>query len=388
MRSNPGRTRHLIFMAHLWVCAPFLVIWMRVPSVRVGIPPEGAERLQAFIVVVTGYLLLRTWLAFRDPKSLPWEYVFPPIDVAVISVLIAMGNKDPLGNVALLYFFPIAEAAGTLSVSWTISVAAMAIAGAGLASNGFVTTDTFATAFRYFFFLVMATLLTMLSRIAAAVREQAGVARDRNRIAMEMHDGVQGHLVTIARQLELAEAMATRDSARSAQIIGETRSGARLAADELRFLVQRLRAPSLAEGFLPALKQFAHNQTSRNGLELEFQVIGEPYILDADQENALFRIAQESLTNVVRHAEAKRVVVEVRYAPELIELQVRDDGKGFDDGIEFDSGIHAGLDGMRQRAQGLSGSVRIESKAGEGTNVLVMLPRHLERVNLWRNVSK
>lgn len=373
-------------MAHLWVCAPFLMIWMQVPVVRRGIPESGADKIQAFIVVIVAYLIVRTWLAFRDPPSLPWEYVFPPIDVAVVSVLIWFGNRDPLSNIALLYFFPIAEAAGTLNVAWTASVGALVLAGAGLATHGFRTEEPFNTGFRYFFIIVMAALLSALAKAAARARTEQGVAQDRVRIAMEMHDGVQGHLMTISRQLELAEALGERDPRRAAEVVAESREGARLAADELRFLVQRLRAPSLAEGFLPGLKQFAHNLVTRNGMELRFEVHGEPYELGETAENALFRIAQESLTNAVRHSGATEVRVDVEFDLIGVALKVRDNGVGLPG--EKADGFHAGIESMSERAQEVGGSVKIESVEGGGVLVSAYLPRQLEKHSPWRRASK
>ena len=86
-----------------------------------------------------------------------------------------------------------------------------------------------------------------------------------------MHDGVQGHLITIASQLELIGRLAETDGKRTSEIATQGREGARQAADELRFLVQRLRAPALDNGFVPALRQFTHNICDRNQLEVDVQ---------------------------------------------------------------------------------------------------------------------
>jgi signal transduction histidine kinase len=372
-----AKTRHLIFLAHIWICTPFLIYWLTTPSARWLIPAENFEKLRVFIALVCVYILVRSVLAFKDPPWLKWQFVFPPIDVAIISTLLWLGDRDPISKTALLYFFPVAEAAGSLSVAWAATVGGTVLLGAGLATHGFRTDDPFNTAFQYFFILLMASLLAALAKASARGREQLGVAKDRSRIAMEMHDGVQGHLITIASQLELAQRMAGADPAKTAKLAEESKDTARLAADELRFLVQRLRAPSLSSGFLPALKQFAHNQADRNGLDLEFLVEEEPYDLPADIENALFRIAQESLTNVLRHAQAKNVRVQVSFRPNAVALVIRDDGVGFDSTLyeEDELGTHAGLDGMAARAKELGGTFVVASKPCGGTSVEVVLPR-------------
>lgn len=379
MDRASAKTRHLIFLAHIWICTPFLIYWLSTPSARWLIPPENFDNLRVFITVVCLYVGVRSILAFKDPPWLKWQFIFPPIDVAVISTLIWLGDRDPISKTALLYFFPVAEAAGSLSVAWSAAVGGMVLLGAGLATHGFRTDDPFNTAFQYFFILLMASLLAALARTSARAREQLGVAKDRTRIAMEMHDGVQGHLITIASQLELAQRMAQADPTKAEKLAEESKDTARLAADELRFLVQRMRAPSLSSGFLPALKQFAHNQAERNGLALEFLVDGQAYDLPADTENALFRIAQESLTNILRHSEANSVRIEVDFQPKAIRLAVRDDGRGFDSTLyETDEqGTNAGLEGMSARARDLGGSFVIASKPGGGTSVEVVLPRNL-----------
>jgi signal transduction histidine kinase len=368
-----GRTMHLIFLAHLWACAPFMAVWVVMPEVRRHIEPLSLHRIQWFLPVVAVYIVVRTFLAFKDPRWLNWMVVYPPFDVAIVSILVWLGNRDPLSNVTLLYMFPLAESAASLSIPWAISAGAMVLAGAGIATGGFTTDDPFNTAFRYFFLFILATLVAWLSRTAANLREQLGVARDRNRIAMEMHDGVQGHLVTLSSQLELVGRLAAVNPDRAAEVAGEARAGTTLAADELRFLVQRLRAPSLAEGFLPALRAFATNQTSRNELDLEFDVQGEPLAMGPETENALFRIAQEALNNVLRHASARAVRIALCYGLDAVALSVQDDGTGFDVSADPGSG-RSGIDGMRTRAQAAGAVFQIESAKGRGTMVTVTVP--------------
>lgn len=359
-------------MVHLWLCAPFLLIWVYQPSVRTEIPEPSFPAIWTLVGVVVVYLAVRTWLAFRDPAWLDWELVFPPIDVAVVSLFIFLGNRDPLSNVALLYLFPLAEAAGRLSWRWSTAVGAMVLVGAALATRGMQSEDPFNTAFRYYFLIVVASLIAALANAGARVLSILEVARDRERIAMEMHDGVQGHLVGVSAQLELVERLASRDPQRASAIAAGCRETTRLAADELRFLVQRMRAPSAEQGFLTGLRQFAHHLTERAGLDLVFDVEGEPSDLSPDWENAFFRTAQESLTNIVRHARAKRVEIRLQYSPQSLRMQIVDDGRGFDpDDPAHRDGTHAGLDGMRKRLASLGGTVDVRSEVGRGTKITV-----------------
>jgi signal transduction histidine kinase len=374
--GSGSKKRHLIFLVHLWVCTPFALLWVEMPEIRRNLTDQAAQNLWICILFLFAYLALRTVYAFRNPSWLKWDFVYPPIDVAIVSLFLYFADSNPLSNIALLYFFPIAEAAQTLNWRWSAAVAFMVIGGSILASLSTPIEDwtPFNIVFRFFFLVVMSSLLTMLAKQAAEIRSQLRLEADRNRLALEMHDGLQGSLITAASQMELAQILATQDPPRASRIAGQSRQTVRQASDELRFLVQRLRKHELVGGFEPALRQYASNICERNGLGLEFEVIGEPVRLDAESENALFRIAQEALNNVMKHAEAKNVAIELTFGRDRTDLEVRDDGKGFDldeIGEEFD---HAGLDGMKMRVEECSGTVKIRS-GDAGTAVAVSIPK-------------
>jgi two-component system, NarL family, sensor histidine kinase DegS len=369
--SKGGRTRHLIFLAHIWVCLPFAVLWMMHPEVTDEVPFAQVQGLRIFATVVIAYVSLRTFLAWRNPKWLNWELVYPPIDVIVVSVLLNLGDRKPLSNLALLYFLPIAEAAGTLNVRWAASVSVMSIIGTLAASVGH-NERPFNVAFRFFFLILMSSLLTFLARQAAELRARLQVAADRNRIALEMHDGVQAHLATVASQLELAQHIAPKDGERAAQIAADSRGMVRETIDEIRYLVQRMRSSDLEKGFVPALRQYAHNLCERNGIALTFDLTGTPKTLPAEAENALFRIAQESLSNVLRHAQATAVQVELAFTDSSVRLCVRDNGVGVS--RTDDGGFHTGLEGMLERAAENGGTLTVTPAEGGGTQVEAVLP--------------
>lgn len=144
----------------------------------------------------------------------------------------------------------------------------------------------------------------------------------------------------------------------------------RKAADELRFLVQRLRTPSLGEGFLPALQQYAHHFCGRFGIALEFRTEGPAPSLRPELENALFRIAQESLTNVVKHAGASCVEIHLTFTAAEVRMEIRDDGTGITD-PEPKGGV--GLESMRERAASVGGAVEIDGSA-RGTRLRTRIP--------------
>src|SRR6185369_12996928 len=102
------RTWHLIFLAHIWALSPFAFLWLRNPKVARDLAPESMRDMQTFTIGVLTYFAIRTVLAFRDPKWLRWQYVYPPIDVFLVTVMLHIGDKDPLGNITIMYFIPIA----------------------------------------------------------------------------------------------------------------------------------------------------------------------------------------------------------------------------------------------------------------------------------------
>jgi signal transduction histidine kinase len=138
-----------------------------------------------------------------------------------------------------------------------------------------------------------------------------------------------------------------------------------------------LRPPLLDEvGLGPALRRFLDAQASLSGLSIAFRE-GIEGRLPAELEIGAFRLVQEAVTNTLRHAAASRVDVEVTREGDVLRLEVRDDGRGFD--VETarraaTRGAHLGLVGMRERLRGLGGTLDLRSAPGEGTVVAAKLP--------------
>ncbi len=141
-------------------------------------------------------------------------------------------------------------------------------------------------------------------------------------------------------------------------------------------LVSDLRPSQLDHlGLAAALRSLVKDYQKRFDLEVDLKFAGQRRRLDADLELALFRIAQESLTNVVRHAQVKQVQVQLCFAPEKIELCIIDNGVGFLPEATQDSrGQHWGVLGMAERATQLQGSLDIQSDPGTGTQITASFP--------------
>lgn len=213
------------------------------------------------------------------------------------------------------------------------------------------------------------------ARLVVQARE-AGMLDERQRMAQEIHDTLAQGLTGIITQLEAAErTRATSEAWR--RHLAAARSLARQSLTEARRSVQALHPEPLDTEHLPdALESMARRWSQSCGVSAEFRITGEPRRMVPDVEAALFRVAQEALTNVGKHAAASRVGVTLSYTDEVVLLDVRDNGIGFDSHARVPSrdGTGFGLDVMRRRLQRVAGNLEIESVPGDGTAIGATVP--------------
>ncbi|GEL18521.1 sensor histidine kinase [Pseudonocardia asaccharolytica] len=207
------------------------------------------------------------------------------------------------------------------------------------------------------------------AQLLAQARE-AGVHDERQRMAREIHDTLAQGLTGIVTQLEAA--MAAGDDELRDRHVGLARGLARESLREARRSVEALRPEPLEAAQLPdALADLAHRWSEISGVAVRLDTTGVARALLPELEVTLFRVAQEALANVAKHAEATTVGLTLSYMDEVVVLDVRDDGIGFAPG-ERRGGF--GLTAMEQRVRRVSGSCSIESAPGEGTALSVSVP--------------
>jgi two-component system NarL family sensor kinase len=202
-----------------------------------------------------------------------------------------------------------------------------------------------------------------------------GAAQERNRIAREIHDTLAQGLTAITLQLETADALLESQPQvqRAHHAVQQALDLARANLDEARRSVMDLRAAPLEDRTLiDALTAMLDLCRERDGINVSLEVSGDSRTLPARIEMALYRMAQEALTNVARHAKAKNVSVDLTYMPDEIRLTIQDNGIGFDPD-QIPKGRY-GLIGLNERAHLLNGALEICSAPGEGTNISVTLP--------------
>jgi two-component system NarL family sensor kinase len=201
---------------------------------------------------------------------------------------------------------------------------------------------------------------------------------ERGRISRELHDGVGQSLTALKIQLEvLQQSVAGREDAVSL-VLAELRELAERSLQEVRQISHLLRPHMLDElGLLPTLQWLARTFRQRTGIEVELLSEGMDERTEVDLENLVFRLVQEALTNVAKHARTSRVRVHLRRTPDRLFLRVEDHGAGFDadaflQAHDEDRGF--GLRGMRDRVHLFAGRFTLTSAPGAGTMLEVEIP--------------
>jgi signal transduction histidine kinase len=206
-------------------------------------------------------------------------------------------------------------------------------------------------------------------------RERLVAAREeeRRRLRRDLHDGLGAQLAALNVQAGTLRRLMGSDPAAADELVVELREELRSAIADIRRLVYDLRPPALDDlGLVAALHQLAERYGAE-GEQLRVSVEAPEDLpnLPAAVEVAVYRIAQEALTNVVRHAQAEECIVRLAVKEDVVALEIVDDGVG----IPAERGTGVGLSSMRERASELGGICVVESAQKGGTQVLVRLPR-------------
>jgi signal transduction histidine kinase len=196
--------------------------------------------------------------------------------------------------------------------------------------------------------------------------------QERASLARELHDSVTQALFSMGLTLRTIELLFDRDPQAARAKFSELRELQNDALAEMRTLIFELRPRGLeTDGLEQALRNHAAAVSGRTGLTVQVET-SLPARLSLDSEEALYRIGQEALHNVVKHANARTAEIRLAQNDDRVELTVEDDGAGFDPALV--SGTKLGLIAMRQRAERLGGRVAIDSRPGAGTRVMVSMP--------------
>ncbi|HEY5995614.1 MAG TPA: sensor histidine kinase [Candidatus Deferrimicrobiaceae bacterium] len=205
--------------------------------------------------------------------------------------------------------------------------------------------------------------------------QQRTLEDERTRIAREIHDELSQQLTAMRFDLHW---VGRRLLPGQDEVAGKIRSLIGTVDDThevVERIIRELRPQILDDlGLVPAIEWLARDFEERTGIPVDFAAFPEEISPPPDQATALFRIAQEALTNVARHAGAGEVRIRIRGREGALALSIRDDGRGFDPGRVAREGSH-GLIGLRERVRLAGGLVKIRSRPGAGTRLTVLVPR-------------
>ena len=362
---------HPLWLALALVAAQGLPLaWRRSRPVGIGLV-IGAARV-AYDKIGFGFapLPLGPAIAFYtiiDRRGLLWRWAACLLVVAAIAVSeSAPGHAQPYETIFQVTIFLTAGAAGLLSRAKRASIQAAQ---------------------------------TRADRAEAELDRQSALAaeHERTRIARELHDVVAHHVSLIAVQAEAASSLLPdrpEQARRSVEVIGET---ARQALTELRRLLGVLRRPSARPETAPSasLGELGDvlDQVRRAGLPVDFEVVGTPVPLAPGVDLTAYRIVQEALTNTIRHADAERAVVTLRYEPGYITVSVSDSGRRADRRVpaagngtgpgraratrepgSLLTGAGLGLAGIAERVASCGGSLTLGPTQADGFAVTARLP--------------
>lgn len=206
----------------------------------------------------------------------------------------------------------------------------------------------------------------------------AAVTEERTRIACEIHDGLVQSLAGVNFKLDLCQELVRKNPKASLATIKESKAQLKLAIQEARQVIFNLRPLHYDKmELIPALTNYLKSYETQARIKAQFTVTGDEQILFPRTKIFLFRIIQEALSNVQKHAKADRVSIKLEINLEMLRVTISDNGIGFDmDAVlrDPDKWDHFGIRGIIERAKLVGGEGHIDSKQGRGTTITVEVP--------------
>lgn len=198
---------------------------------------------------------------------------------------------------------------------------------------------------------------------------------ERRRVAREIHDGPAQLLANVVLRIDVCQRLADADLKRLKDELHQLKDLVRVSLQDVRKVIFDLRPMALDDlGLVPALRSYLKDYQDRSGIIPELTVQGEERRFSQAFEVALFRLVQEALNNIWKHAQARTAQVLVEFHGDALRLMIRDDGVGFDLERARQEGSRFGLISMRERAELLQGKLQIDTALGQGTRVSFHIP--------------
>jgi signal transduction histidine kinase len=286
--------------------------------------------------------------------------------------------------VAALSIFEALVSPRPFPVPWTVPVGWLVLQGVMMLLAGYVTAalvsvqreqrSALARAYQ------MQAAANQRLQAYAATLEELTISHERNRMARELHDTLAHSLSALTVQLEAVRALWATQPDKAERILEQADETARLGLAEARRALQALRASLLEElGLIAAIRRLAEDAAQAAGTQLTLSLPDQlaPSV-SLGVEQGVYRIAQETLENIVRHACAQMIIVRLEGAGDGLRLTIEDDGAGLDTEalptLDDEMGDRLGIRGMQERARLINGQLEISSRPGEGTRVMLTVP--------------
>ncbi len=365
-----------------------LATWLAVGVLGWFVLPAGSPARPGAVGLWLLFGLGLLWAAYRGAYDL---FYFALQTALVVGLLLLAPVWSPF---PILFFLLSAQAVlvypGRRAWGW-VGLFALLTAGVFLLRAGWGSGLAGAAVFAagYFFFAIFAQALrreqeartqaqrllqelqAAHARLRAYARQSAAlaVARERNRMAQEMHDTVGHHLTVAAVQMEAAQALLRQDPERAARMLANAREQVRQGLQALRRTVAALRPP--VEDLPAALKDLVGRFAQSTGLQVTAAIPEDLSRLPPPHRFLLYRAVQEGLTNVLRHAHASRVWIHLTVDEDRVTLTLEDDGRG----PPVDASAQGmGLRGMAEQAAQLGGQARLEAREQGGARLYLEVP--------------
>lgn len=218
-------------------------------------------------------------------------------------------------------------------------------------------------------------LQSAMSKLERETEVSATLA-ERNRLAGELHDGLEQGLTGIMMQLDGLESKLEKNPAEAARYLRLARNMIRFSRTEVRHSLWDWKSPALANNNLGvALNHIATQMSAGNETRVTVEISGQPFSLPRATEHHLLRIGQEALHNALKYAHAEIIRVSLNYSKNLVHLSIRDNGQGFvPEMVLNDSAGHLGLQSLRSRARKIGGNLTVTSAPNEGATIDVVVP--------------
>jgi signal transduction histidine kinase len=393
MLRNPIKSRELLsFLASFLLLAS--VFGRSIPRY------SGTPYLGWLIGLLAAFILLfatEWWISKRFPRYRPFYFILqfliilflllylPPFDYFAVLFIPLTGQA--------FWFLPYRSAL-RLTIAFAIASAVSMVDGFGW-MEGLSFALTYTAVLSFVVIICLTTLRAeqaqaesqaLLKELGDAHRElqayaekveELASAQERNRLARELHDSVTQTIFSMTLTAQAARILLDRDPSRLAGQLDRLQSLAQNALAEMRTLIQQLRPHSIVEGGLAAaLRAHASERQAKDGLSVDLQISGDRR-LPLETEEVLFRVVQEALNNVVKHARTSQAAVTLDLQNDPVTLTIEDHGAGFDPAMvkKQEAGVdrtaHMGLAGMAERIQSIGGKLVIDSKPGTGTRIRV-----------------